>query len=117
MSEAARPLAAAVALALNAAGVAAFFWAYGVAVRRSRSDAIGIGGLFFLAGGVAPRPIRRALLGALVVQVVVGLSAAAARPFTSLAFGVLAPLYGLSLVGLWAARHGRFPRRAGASER
>ena len=117
MSEAARPLAVAVALALNAAGVAAFFWAYGLAVRRSRSDAIGIGGLFFLAGGVAPGPVRRALLGALVVQVVVGLSAAAARPFTSLAFGVLAPLYGLALVGLWAARHGRFPRRADASGR
>ncbi|MBW3556864.1 MAG: hypothetical protein KY454_07995 [Actinobacteria bacterium] len=108
----ARPLAAAVAIGLNVLGVGIFFWAYAVAVRRSRSDAIGIGGLFFLAGDVAPRPVRRSLLASLVAQVAVGLSTAAARPFTSLAFGVLAPLYGLALIGLWGAKHGRFGSRS-----
>lgn len=110
----ARPVAAAVALGLNGVGVVVFFWAYAIAVNRSRRDAIGIGGLFFLAGGVAPAPVRRALLGSLATQVAVGVGTAAARPFTSLAFGVLAPLYGLALTGLWAARRGRFEHRSGA---
>jgi hypothetical protein len=105
--------AAAVALGLFAAGIGVFFWAYAIAVSRSRTDAIGIGGLFFLAGEeTAPKAIKRALLGLLAVQTVVGLGTAAARPFTTLAFGVLTPLFGLSLTGLWGARHGRFgPRR------
>lgn len=107
--------AAAVALGLFAAGIVIFFWAYAVAVGRSRTDAIGIGGLFFLAGeGTAPAAIKRALLLSLGVQVAVGLATAIARPFTSLAFGVLAPLYGLALTGLWGARKGTFgPRRSG----
>lgn len=105
--------AAAVALGLFAAGIGIFFWAYAVAVNRSRTDAIGIGGLFFLAGAeTAPRPVKRALLASLTVQTVVALATAGARPFTTLAFGVLVPLYGLALTGLWGARHGRFgPRR------
>lgn len=106
--------AAVVALGLFAAGIGIFFWAYAIAVNRSRSDAIGIGGLFFLAGdGTAPRRIRTALVGSLAAQTAVGLATAAARPFTTLAFGVLVPVFGLALTGLWGARHGRFgPRRA-----
>ena len=104
--------AAAVALGLFAAGIGIFFWAYAIAVNRSRTDAIGIGGLFFLAGEeTAPKGIKRAFLGLLAVQAVVGLGTAAARPFTSLAFGVLTPLFGLALTGLWGARHGRFGSR------
>ena len=107
-------VAAAVALGLFAGGIGIFFWAYAIAVGRSRTDAIGIGGLFFLAGEeTAPKPVKRALLTALAAQTAVGLATAAARPFTTLAFGVLVPLFGLSLTGLWGARHGRFgPRRA-----
>jgi hypothetical protein len=86
--------------------------AYATAVNRSRTDAIGIGGLFFLAGDVAPDTVRRNLLAALAAQTGVALVTAAARPFTSLAFGVLVPVYGLALTGLWAARRGRFEPRA-----
>lgn len=105
--------AAAVALGLFAAGIGIFLWAYAIAVNRSRTDAIGIGGLFFLAGTeTAPKGVKRALLASLAAQTVVALATAAARPFTTLAFGVLVPLYGLALTGLWGARHGRFgPRR------
>lgn len=114
VTRAATVAAAAVALGLFAAGIGIFFWAYAIAVGRSRTDAIGIGGLFFLAGeDTAPKPVKRVLLGLLAVQTVVGLATAAARPFTTLAFGVLVPLFGLALAGLWGARHGRFgPRRA-----
>jgi hypothetical protein len=105
--------AAVVALGLFVAGIGIFFWAYAIAVNRSRTDAIGIGGLFFLAGAdTAPSTVKRSLLAALATQTVVALATAGARPFTSLAFGVLVPLYGLALTGLWGARHGRFgPRR------
>jgi hypothetical protein len=109
----ARPAVAAFDGLLFAAGIALFFWAYAVAVGRSRTDEIGIGGLFFLAGeGTAPAPTKRSLLGALAVQTVVGVAAAFVDP-EPLAAGVLVPLYGLALTGLYGARHGRFgPRRA-----
>lgn len=109
----ARIPAVAVAAALFAAGIGVFFWAYAIAVGRSRTDAIGIGGLFFLAGkDTAPEPAhKRSLLASLAVQTVVALATAGARPFTTLAFGVLVPLYGLALTGLYGARHGRFGPR------
>ena len=113
LTEAARPVAAVTDLALFAAGIALFFWAYAIAVGRSRTDAIGIGGLFFLAGQrTDPASTKQALLGALAAQTVIALATAAARPFTSLAFGVLVPLYGLALTGLWGARHGTFAPRS-----
>ena len=31
--------------------------------------------------------------------------------FTAVAFGVLAPMLGLGLIGLWGARYGTFPER------
>jgi hypothetical protein len=44
--------------------------------------------------------------------VVVAVATAAVRPFTPLAFGILVPLYGLGLAGVWAAAFGTFgPRR------
>jgi hypothetical protein len=91
-------------------GIGVFLWAYAVAVNRSRTDLIGMGGLFFLAG-TAPRSVQLSLLGSLAVEVVVGLITAAVHPFTPLAFGVLAWMYGLALCGLWAARYGTFPPR------
>lgn len=98
-------------VALFAAGVVAFAAGYLRAVDRSRRQVVSIGGLFFLTAGVAPPPVRRDLLGALAVQVVAGLATAIARPYTDLAAGVLVPVYGLGLCGLWASRHGTFPPR------
>lgn len=81
-----------------------------LAAARSRESAMGIGGLFFLAGS-APRRVQWHLLGSLTAQVVVAVAGAAARPFTPLAFGTLAPMMALSLCGWWGVRHGRFPDR------
>ncbi|MFM7535054.1 MAG: hypothetical protein ACKO91_04585 [Acidimicrobiales bacterium] len=100
-----------VALVLFAAGCVAFLWAYAIAVQRSRTDAIGIGGLYFLAGPVAPKRVKALCNGALAVQVAVSVAGASVRPFTTLAFGTLAPMVGIGINGLWAARHGRFPPR------
>ena len=99
-----------VALGLFGAGVVAFAAAYVGAVARSRTDDIGVWGLFFLEGS-APPGVRRGLLASAATQAVVALAAAAAHPNTSLAFGILTPLYGVALAGLWGARHGTFPSR------
>jgi hypothetical protein len=95
------------------AGCVFYLLAYATAVSRSRSDAIGLGALFFLADQAAPAPVRRSFWLWTSVQLVVGVAAAAARPFTPLAFGVLVPIVGLGLMGLWGARHGSFPSRFG----
>jgi hypothetical protein len=105
-------VAAGTALVLFAVGTAAFLWAYAIAIGRSRTDAIGIGGLYFLAGDVAPAAVRRSMMFSLGVETVVALATASARPFTSLAFGILVPVYGLGLAGLWGARYGTFTARA-----
>ena len=100
-----------VAVALFAAGCAVFLWAFFLAAGRSRTEQLQLAQVWFLAGPPTPAPVRRSLLGALAVQVVAGLATAAARPYTSLAAGVLVPVWGLGLCGLWAARHGAFPPR------
>jgi hypothetical protein len=108
---------AAVSIAAFVVGTVTFLWAYAIAVGRSRSDLIGIGGLYFLAGEVAPRPVRNLLRGAWAVQIVAVVAAASIRPFTSVAFGILAPMLGLGLLGLWGARHGSFAPRSAAERR
>jgi hypothetical protein len=93
-------------------GTGAFLWAYALGVSRSRTDLIGIGGLFFLAGGVAPRVVALRFRVALGVQVAAVVAAASVRPFTVVAFGILAPMLGLGLMGMWGGRYGAFgPRR------
>jgi hypothetical protein len=110
----ARP-AAVVDVALFVVGVVAFLWAYGIAVARSRTDQLSIAGLYFLADDVAPREVRLRMRIALAVQIVVAIVSASIRLYTSVAFGVLVPMFGLGLMGLWGARHGRFPARDDAA--
>jgi len=106
------------ALVLFLVGIAAFLWSFWNAVQRSRGEQVAVTQLYLLAGGVAPAPVRRLLLSLLLVQCVVGLGTALARPNqldgspgTSLALGVLVPTFGFGLNGLWAAFHGRFDER------
>jgi hypothetical protein len=97
-------------LALFAAGCAAFVATLIRAADRSRTENVTVAGIWWLAGS-APADVRRRLLGALAVQVVVALVTAGVRVYTGLAFGILVPTYGLGLAGLWAVRLGRFPPR------
>lgn len=105
-----RPVAAAVAVVLFVAGVVVFLMALLRAARRSREDELSIGGVFLLQGS-APSAIRRHLLGSWVVQIVIAFVGAGLRPYTALAFGILAPVYGIGLAGLWGATHGEYGRR------
>ena len=38
-------------------------------------------------------------------------AAASIRPYTEVAFGILAPMFGLGLMGVWGGRYGEFPPR------
>lgn len=58
------------------------------------------------------------MLSMLAIQTVVGIGTAVGRseaadgsPGTSLAVGVLVPMFGIGLNGLWCALHGVFPPR------
>ena len=114
-----------VSLALFGSGVVFFLWGYWRAVQRSRHDSMSVTELYFLVGPHVDRRVSRVMNSLLVIQVVVAVAAALVRsstpaadgtstPGSTLAFSVLAPVFGLSLNGLWASVHGRFPARARA---
>jgi hypothetical protein len=105
------PEALAVAAGLFAAGCGLFVWAFFVTAGRSRTAEMELAQIWFLMGPPTPPEVRRSLLGSFAVEVVAGLATAGARPYTSLAAGVLVPVYGLALCGLWAGRHAAFPPR------
>jgi hypothetical protein len=99
-------LAVGLCLVLFVVSLPIWAWAFGLAVvRTGRGDDIVVSSLFFLTGS-APDRVRRHLLGAFGVSIVVALATAWANPF-----GVLVPMLPLGLVGLWGARHGVFPAR------
>jgi hypothetical protein len=111
-------IGAIVAMTLFLVGIAAFLWSFWNAVQRSRSEQVAVVQLYLLIGGVAPKPIRRMMNSLLAVQIIAGLATALARPNnadgsagTSLALGVLVPLFGFGLNGLWAAFHGSYAAR------
>ena len=116
-----KEIAVAVALASFSVGVVAFLWGYWSAVQRSRHEEISVAQLYFLTGGVAPRRVSVVMNSMLGAQTVGGIALALVRPSTdgrpgsTLAFGILVPMLGLGLNGLWASRHGEFPPRRGAA--
>jgi len=92
---------------LFAVGVVLFLWGYATGVVRSREEQITLGGLFFLSG-TAPKVVRFRFRLAFLVQVVVAVAAASIRPYTAVAFAVLAPMLGLGAMAMWGARYGTF---------
>lgn len=106
-----------VSLSCFSVGIVAFLWGYWTAVQRSRTDNISVAALYFLVDNCAPKSIARLMNSALGVQVVVAVATAISRTTTdgragsTLAFGVLAPMMGLGLNGLWGATYGSFAPR------
>jgi hypothetical protein len=118
-STASQWVGAVTAMALFAVGVFAFLWSFFNAVQRSRDEEISVTQVYLLLGAPTPPRVRRVMLSMLAIQIVVGLATAIARskapdgsPGTSLAVGVLVPMFGIGLNGLWCAFHGVFPPRA-----
>lgn len=114
-----KAVAVAVAITCFAVGVVAFLWGYFSAVQRSRRDDIAVAALYFLVDDAAPKTVSRTMNGLLAVQVTVALATGIARgstdgePGSTLAFGILVPMLGLGLNGLWGAIHGTFRPRQG----
>jgi hypothetical protein len=107
------------AMALFAVGVFAFLWGFYNVVQRSRDEEIAVLQVYLLLGPPTPSRVRWIMLAMLATQVVVALATAIGRseaadgsPGTSLAVGILVPMFGLGLNGLWCAFHGVFPDRA-----
>jgi hypothetical protein len=96
---------------LFALGVLVFVRTFLVAAERSRTEELSVAGIWFLSGS-APKEVRAWLLGCLAAQTAVALVAASLRPYTALAFGILVPVFGLAMCGLWAVRSGTFPPRS-----
>jgi hypothetical protein len=95
-------------LALFAVGCGAFVVTLAQAAARSRDDALTLMGIWWLERA-APLGVRRRLLGCLGVQTVVAIATAAVEP--TLAFGILVPVFGLGLTGLWSVQRGKHPPR------
>ena len=114
-------IAVVVCLASFSIGVCAFLWGYWSAVQRSREDNISVAAMYFLIDQCAPKSVARQMNGLLALQVIIGLVTAGMRSSTdgksgsTLAFGILVPMLGLGLNGLWAAFHGQFAPRSGAN--
>jgi hypothetical protein len=95
-----------IAVALFLVSLPVWVYAFVVAATRSaRGDDVTLGRLF-LVDTDAPRAAQWQLYGALGACVVIATATAAANPF-----GVLVPMLPLGLVGLWGARHRRYPPR------
>ena len=99
------------ALVLFAAGCAAFGRAYVVAIRRSRKEKVSTLAAFLQMPGASPA-LRAEFRVMTCLQFATGLTGAALRPSGVLAFGILAGVYGLGLIGLWGASLGTFPPRS-----
>ena len=112
-----KTIAVAVCIVCFSVGVVAFLWGYWGAVQRSRHDNIAVASLYFLSDKCAPRPLSTRMNLLLGAQVTIGLVTALLRSSTdgkagsTLAFGILVPVLGLGLNGLWGAQHGQFPPR------
>jgi hypothetical protein len=113
-------LVGAVSMVLFAIGVITTLWAYTRALERSRAEEVGVANLYLLTGATAPPRVKLTMLGALAMQVVAALAGASVGAagldkgdLNALAFGVLVPMFGIGLNGVWAARHGAYgPRLA-----
>lgn len=110
------PLVVALSVLMFTAGTILFFVAYARAVGRSRTETLGVGGIYFLAGS-APPEIRRTFMRSFGIQCGLVVLVIILRPFTSLVLGALAPMYGLGCSGVWGARYGWFPPRVAKGDR
>jgi hypothetical protein len=110
-----------VSMVLFAIGVATTLWAYTRALDRSRVEEVGVANLYLLTGDTAPKPVRRTMSLALTIQIVaalagawIGVAGLDEGQLNALAFGVLVPMFGVGMNGVWAARHGSYGPRVGS---
>jgi len=93
-------------------------WAYIAALERSRTNEIGVANLYLLTGPTAGTRVKRLMTSLLALQVVVAFTGAiigaaglSGSEVNALAFGILVPMFGIGLNGIWSVRHGVFGPR------
>jgi hypothetical protein len=79
-------------------------------LRRSRVEEVTVTGLFLLHE-TAPRAIRRRFLWCLMIQLALAFVAAGFRPYSQIAFVLLAPMFVFGSAALWSAQYGIFSAR------
>ena len=106
------------AMVLFGVGIVVFLWGFWSAVQRSRTEELAVTSVYFLTGGCAPKSVRRQMNSALIIQVITAFATTFWRssgpdgnPGSSLALGILVPMLGLGMNGLWASSHGTFGER------
>jgi len=107
-----------VSMLLFAIGMATTLWAYARALERSRVEEVGVANLYLLTGQTAPKAVRRVMTWALTIQIVaavigawIGVVGLDKGELNALAFGVLVPMFGIGMNGVWAALHGSYGPR------
>ena len=108
--ESSGPFVVTACLTMFVLGLLLFVFGLMYGLRRSRVEAVTVAGLFLLQNS-APRSIRRQFAWLTITQLVVALIAAALRPYTDIAFVILAPMLPIGSAALWSAQHGFFPER------
>lgn len=119
---AAQWVGAVTAMALFMVGVFAFLWGFWNALQRSREEEVSVTQLYLLLGAGTPARVRRIMLSMLALQAVTAFGTAIWRldgpdgsPGSSLAVGLLVPMFGVGMNGLWAAYHADFGPRLDAA--
>ncbi len=90
--------------------------AFLIAIGRSRYEEVHLAGAFFLADKVIDPETRKLAYLMLLAQTIVGVVAASLAPFTPVAFSVLVPLAGMSIVALLGSMCGAFSPKPGVRE-
>ncbi len=96
---------------LFGAGVIGFVVGFWNGAQRSRTELVTLSGLLAVDTSHVPARARRLIWSAVTVQTIVATAAAVARPFTTQAFGLLVPMFGVGVAILWGARNARFHLR------
>ncbi len=78
-------------------------------LKRSRVEIVTVAGLFLMQDSV-PKRVRRVFAWSMALQFVVAFTAAAMKPYTEIAFVILAPMLPVGSAALWSAQHGFFPQ-------
>jgi hypothetical protein len=91
-------------------------------LERSRTEEVGVANLYLLTGDTGTPRVKRTMSIALVVQIVaavagawVGVVGLDKGQLNALAFGVLVPMFGIGMNGVWAALHGSYMPRVGTA--
>tara|TARA_B110000014_G_C19929513_1_gene480841 strand:- start:162 stop:593 length:432 start_codon:yes stop_codon:yes gene_type:complete len=105
---------AAISLGIFAIGVLLCALAFGRSLEKSRYLIVTTGDLFLLSTSF-PRRIRIWLWSSFAVNLVTGIVLAGITTSTNFAFGILASVYPLGNVNMWAISHGSYRERTNTS--